>query len=120
MIVNLGRLQAILLNKSKSTYTKETMNIGNEKIQSLSSAKLQGIETDNKLNFNNHIKYAICRSTTTQLNNLIRLRCFSGLEERKVSTQSFVQQHIQHDFDTADAVLAPKVWCPKKIKSKKT
>ena len=29
------------------------------------------------------------------------------------------QQHIQWYFDTADAILAPKLWLPKKVKSKK-
>ena len=32
MMVNPNKFQAILLNKSKSTHVKETMNIGNEKI----------------------------------------------------------------------------------------
>ena len=36
-MVNPNKFQAILLNKSKSTNVKETMNIGNEKIESLSS-----------------------------------------------------------------------------------
>ena len=48
------------------------MNIGNKKIKSLSSAKLLGIEIDNKLNFNNHIKYTIWRSAANQLITIIR------------------------------------------------
>ena len=36
MMVNPNKYQAILLNKSMSTHVKETMNIGNEKIESLS------------------------------------------------------------------------------------
>ena len=35
-MVNPNKYQAILLNKSMSTHVKETMNIGNEKIESLS------------------------------------------------------------------------------------
>ena len=76
MMVNPNKFQAILLNKSKSTHVKETMNIGNEKIESLSAIKLLGIEIDDKLNFNNHIN-TICRSAANQLNALIRLRRFS-------------------------------------------
>ena len=40
MMVNPNRFQAILLNKSKSTQFKATMNIGDEKIEFLSAVKL--------------------------------------------------------------------------------
>lgn len=73
-----------MLHKCYSTHTKETMNIGNKKIKSLSSAKLLGIEIDNKLNFNNHIKYTIWRSAANQLITLIRLRHFLEMEKRKL------------------------------------
>ena len=75
MVVNPNNFQVILLNKSKSTHAKETMNIRNEKTESLSAVKLLGIEIDGKLNFNNHIN-TICRSAANQLNALIRLRRF--------------------------------------------
>ena len=88
-MVNPNKFQAILLNKSKSTNVKATINIGDEKIESLSSVKLWGIEIDDKLNFNNHM-ITICRSAANQLNALIRLRRFLGIEERKALIQSFV------------------------------
>ena len=59
MVTN--KFHTILLNKSKSTHVKPTMNIENEKIEPLSAVKLLGIEMDGKLNFNNHIN-KICRS----------------------------------------------------------
>ena len=37
MMVNPNKFEAILLNKSKSTHVTQRMNIGNEKIESLSS-----------------------------------------------------------------------------------
>ena len=52
MMVNPNKFQAILLNKSKSTHVTQRMNIGNEKIESLSAVKLLGITIDDKLNFN--------------------------------------------------------------------
>ena len=64
-MVNPNKFQAILLNKSMSTHVKETMNIGNEKIESLSVVKLLRIEIGNKFNFNNHIN-TICRSAANQ------------------------------------------------------
>ena len=69
MMVNPNKFQAILLNKSKSTQVKATMNIGNEKIESLSAVKLLGIEIDDKLNFNNHINI-ICKRLCTEFDNL--------------------------------------------------
>ena len=55
MMNNFNKFQAILLNKSKSSHVKETMNNENEKIESLSAVKLLVIEIDDKLNFTNHI-----------------------------------------------------------------
>ena len=55
MMNNFNKFQAILLNKSKSSHVKETMNNENEKIESLSAVKLLAIEIDDKLNFTNHI-----------------------------------------------------------------
>ena len=40
MMVNPNKFQAMLLNKSKSTHVKATINIGNGKIKSLSAVKL--------------------------------------------------------------------------------
>ena len=64
------------------------MNISNEKIESLSAVKLLGIVIDVKLNFNKHVK-TVCGSAANQLNALIRLRRFLGIEEGKVLIQSF-------------------------------
>ena len=107
MMVNPNKFQAILLNKSKSTHVKETMNIGNEKIESLSAIKLLGIEIDDKLNFNNHIN-TICRSAANQLNALIRLRRFLGIAERKALIQSFVLSHFNY---------CPLLWMLPSVKS---
>ena len=97
MMGNPNKFQAILLNKSKSIHVKATMNIGNEKIESLHAIKLLGIEIDNKLNFNNHINtictnvqitIVVARSPANQLNALIRLRCFFRIGREKKSTHS--------------------------------
>ena len=91
----------------KSTNVKERMNIGNEKIESLSAVKLLGTEIDDKLNFNNHIN-TICRSAANQLNALIRLRRFLGTEERKALVQSFVLSNFKY---------YPLVWMLSSVKS---
>ena len=105
MMVNPNNFQGILLNKS--TYVKETMNTGNDKIESLSAVKLLGIKLDNKLNFNNHINI-ICRSAANQLNALIKLRCFLEIEERKALIQSFALSNFN---------FCPLVWILSSVKS---
>ena len=107
MMVNPNKFQAILLNKNKSTQVKATMNIGNEKIESLSAVKLLRIEIDDKLNFNNHIN-TICRSAANQLNALIRLRHFLETKERKALIQSFVLSNFNY---------CPLVWTLSSVKS---
>ena len=103
MIVNPNKFQAILLNKSKSTHVKDTMNIGNEKIESLSVVKLLKIEIGNKFNFNNHIN-TICRSAADQLNVFVGLKRFLGTEERKVLIQNLVLSNFNYLSTCMDAV----------------
>ena len=68
MIVNLNKFQAILFNKSKlKKQFKETMGNGNKKIECFSLIKVLGIETDEKLNFNDRVN-VIYRSAANQLN----------------------------------------------------
>ena len=95
MTVNPSNFQTILLNKSKSTHVKETVSIGNEKIESLSAARLFGIVTDYKLNFNNYVN-TICKSAAYSLNALIILRRFLGIEERKALIQSFALSNCNY------------------------
>lgn len=97
-----------MLNKSKSTHIEDSMNIGNKKNESFSSAKLLGIEIDNKLNFNNHIKFTFCKSAANHLNPLIRLRCFLRILERKVLIQSSVLSNFNY---------CPLVWILPNAKS---
>ena len=105
-MVNPNKFQSIQLNKSKSTHVKPTMNIGDEKIESLSAVKFLGIEVEDKLNFNNHIN-TICRSAANQLNALMRLRRFLGLEDRKALIQSFVLSNFNY---------CPLVWMLSSVK----
>ena len=105
-MVNTNKLRSILLDKSKSTHVKATMNIGDEKIESLSAVKFLGIEVEDKLNFNNHIN-TICRSAANQLNALMRLRRFLGLEDRKALIQSFVLSNFNY---------CPLVWMLSSVK----
>ena len=106
-MVNPKKFQAILLNKSKSTHVKATMNTGNEEIESPSEVKHLVIEIYDKLDFNNHIN-TICRSAANQLNALIRLRHFLETKERKALIQSFVLSNFNY---------CPLLWTLSSVKS---
>ena len=75
MIVNPDKFQSIIIDKKERDHTKETFDIG-----------------DNKLNLNLHCTN-ICRSTASKLNVLIKLklklRRFLSFEAEKVLTNNY-------------------------------
>ena len=75
MMVNPGKFQAIIIDKTKKCHTNETLKIGDKIIKALSSIKLLSVQIDDELNFNLHISN-ICRSAANQLSALIRLKRF--------------------------------------------
>ena len=82
MIVNLGKFQAIIIDKRKQDHTKEIFKIGSKEIKVTSQLKLFGVEIDHKLNFEQHIN-RIFKSAPNQLDTLIKLERFLGFQERK-------------------------------------
>ena len=87
MIVNPGKFQTIILDKKKNNHTQEITKINNKAVKVKSSVKLHSVQIDSELNFNLHIAN-IWRSAASQLNALIRLRRFVGLEDKKVLINS--------------------------------
>ena len=69
--------------------------IGNDIVEVASSVKLLGIHIDDQLSFSLH---NICKSTSKQLNALVRLKCFLGFEERKVLINSFILSDFNYCF----------------------
>ena len=104
MIVNPDKFQVILLGKRGSDNTNIELKI---ELKSISSVKLLGVHTDNKLNFNHHIN-KLCKSAGNQLNALTRLKSFFGLKERVV----LVNGLIYSNFD-----YCPLVWMFSRKKS---
>ena len=83
MIVNPDKFQDIVLDKRKLSNTEVKFIITSGQIQAVPSIDILGISIDDKLNLNLHID-KICMKCVNQLNALVRLKCFSGNEERKV------------------------------------
>ena len=73
MIVNLGKFQAVVINRFGKMENKYEIYTENKKITSEHSVKLLGIEIDNQLNFDNHVP-TLCKKAGSQLNAIGRLR----------------------------------------------
>ena len=89
MIVNPDKFKAIIINRNRKIDIPKTFSIGDNEIKIQNSVKLLGIEIDFKLNFDLHIRN-LCKSSSQQLNALIRLKSFLGFNERKVLINSFI------------------------------
>ena len=88
MMINPGKLEAIIIDKKKKCHINETLKIGDKIIKVSSSVKLLGVQIDYQLNFNLHISN-ICRSAANQLNSLIGLKRFLAFEEKKPLINSY-------------------------------
>ena len=95
IFANPDKFKAFVTDKKRINYTNEKIQISNEDIQIVPSVKLSGITIDDRLNFNNHISN-ICKSTTNQLNALVRLKIFLGSNERKVLVNNFVLSNFNY------------------------
>ena len=88
MFINPDKFKDFVIDKKRTNYTNEKIQISNEDIQIVQSAKLLRIAIDDSLNFNEHIS-SICKSAANQLNALVRLKTFLGSNERKMLVNSF-------------------------------
>ena len=89
MIAELGKFQAMVINRFVKMGNKHEMYIENKKITSEHSVKLLGIEIDNQLNFDNHVS-TLCKKAGSQLNAIGRLRKYIGFPEKKALIEAFV------------------------------
>ena len=95
MIANPDKFKAIILDKQNSDFSNTKISVNNENLEIVPSVKLLGIQIDSQLNFNMHINN-ICKSAANQLNALIRLNCFLGIDEKKVLVNSFVLSNFNY------------------------
>ena len=107
MIANPDKFKAIILDKQNSDFSNTKISVNNENLEIVPSVKLLGIQIDSQLNFNMHINN-ICKSAANQLNALIRLNCFLGIDENKVLVNRFVLSNFNY---------CPLVWFISSTKS---
>ena len=107
MTANPDKFKAIILDKQNSDFSNTKTSVNNENLEIVPSVKLLEIQIDSQLNFNIHINN-ICKSAANQLNALIRLNCFLGIDEKKVLVNSFVLSNFNY---------CPLVWFISSTKS---
>ena len=73
MIVNPDKFLSIILTKNKSDNIPTGFSVGRDIVSVEKSVKFLGIHLDNHLNFNLHVS-TICKSSSNQLNPLVRLK----------------------------------------------
>ena len=95
MIVNPDKFKSIIIQKINQTSKHKQFLIGNDVVDVASSVKLLGIYIDDQLNFNLYISNT-CKSASKQLNAFVRLKCFLGSEERKVSINSLILSNFNY------------------------
>jgi hypothetical protein len=111
MTVNLDKFKAMLLNRFAKTNKEEILDLGcNTKIKTENSVDLLGIEIDNNLKFDNHIRELITNAAG-QLNYLCRQRKYLNPESKKLLVESFIFANFNY---------CPLVWhfCSQELKNK--
>ena len=93
--IGLMKTKWLYVRSSKQGHTNEIFKIGSKEIKCASQVTILGVETDNKLNFEQHM-YCICKSATNQLKALIRLKRFLGFQERKAVVNSFILSNFNY------------------------
>ena len=95
MIVNPEKFQVIVVKKNAKMKNYYPLNINDLTINSENSVKLLGIETDNKLPFEQHI-YTLCNKASNQLNAIGRIQKFMGFKEKEVLLNSLVYSNFNY------------------------
>ena len=117
MIANPDKIKVINLEKQNSDFSNTKSSVNNENLEIVPLVKLLGIQIDSQLNFNMHINN-ICKSAANQLNSLIRLNCFLGIDEKKVLVNSFVLSNFNY-FPLVWFVSSTKSWKKNRKSSEK-
>ena len=95
MILNPGKSQAMVINRFGKMENKHGMYIENKKITSEHSVRLIGIETDNKLNFDNHVS-KLCKKAGSQLNSIGRHWKCINFPELKALIEAFAFSNFNY------------------------
>ena len=88
MIINPEKFQVIAVKKNAKMKYSYPLNINDLTINSKNNVKLFGIETDNKLSFEQHIS-TTCNKAINPLNIIGRIQKFMGFKGKKFSNFNY-------------------------------
>ena len=91
MVVNPEKFQTIVVKKNAKMKDSYPLNINDLKINSETSVKLLGIETDNRLSIS-----TLCNKASNQLNSIGRIQKFMGFKEKEVLLNSSVYSNFSY------------------------
>jgi hypothetical protein len=94
MCANAEKFQAIILGRS-NVRDGITFRLGDASIEPERSVKMLGVQVDNKLNFDSHIK-EICRKAGNQINALARLSRVLNIDSKLAIFRSFVRANFTY------------------------
>ena len=95
MIVNPGKLKAILFQKNKRNTSEYPIVLTGHEIKTQESVTLLGVTIDYKLSFKEHVSN-LSQMASAQLNALTRLGAFISHQTRKIMVQSFIVAHFNY------------------------
>ena len=95
MIFNPEKFQAIVVTKNVEMKDSYSLNIDDLIINSENSVKPLGIETDNKLAFEQDFS-TICNKSNNQLKVIGRIQNFMGFKKKEVLLNSFLYSNFNY------------------------
>ena len=95
MIVNADKFQAIIVKRHYNICNQYTLNIDGNQVTSEKSVKLLGINTDNKLSFDEHVS-SLCKKASNKLNAASILHRYLGFKEKEVLIKDFVYAYFNY------------------------
>ena len=110
MIVNPDKFQAIIINKHKKEEQVYSLNFNNTQIETSSEVTLLGIEIDNNLSFNSHVRN-LTKRAAGQLNYICKNSKYLNKDAKKVLVETFILSNYN---------FCPLVWyfCSKEAVTK--
>ena len=95
MIANPEKFHAIILTRNKTENVNLKIRIGDRIIQSEKWVKLLGVNIDNKLNFEEHIR-DLCKKASAQMNADFRLKNCLPHKAKAILVQSFISANFNY------------------------
>ena len=95
MIVNLCKLQSIIIERSNAKTNPQSLIINSNYIETSESMELLGIEINNHLQFESQVS-TICKKAAGQLNASSHLKFFLNQDQRNIIAHNFIYSNFNY------------------------